>query len=108
MSKLNYSVTPGDGVHIRDLESDLKGTLRDVPMQWRSFVSTIVGEGEMEMYDHLNDRHKFQSVLMSLIMRDEPPFTKQVIQDTLDSLAVDLPELAAKWEKQYMVGLLMY
>lgn len=90
-----------------DLDSDLRenGSLEDVPMKWRNFVLAIVGMDKIEAYDRHNDKLRFQSVLMSLAVRDNPPFSKQVIYDTLKSPEVGLFELAAQWKREYMVSM---
>ena len=91
----------------RDLDSDLRehGSLKDVPMQWWEFVLAIVGGEKIQTYDRHNEKLIFQSVLMSLVTRDKPHFSKKVIYDTLRSPKVGLPEVAAQWKEEYMVSM---
>lgn len=99
-------VTPGEHVHIREFDEDLKeGSLKSVPMQWQSFVGALAKES-IETYDHHNNYLRFRSVLVSLGMRSEPPFSKRLIYDTLKYRGVGLPVLADQWEKNYMVSAL--
>ena len=98
-------VTPGKHVHIRDFDKDLKGFLKSVPMQWKRFVGALTTES-LETYDRHNNYLRFRSVLVSLGMRSEPPFSKRLIYDTLKCRRVGLSELAEQWEKNYMVSAL--
>ena len=99
-------VTPGDRVHIRQFDSDLRTSLSAVPLKWKKFVAAIQGEAASYTYDHHNQELKFRSVLLTLVMRDEPPFSKQVIYDTLKSPEIGLHDLAEKWKRNYMVSIL--
>lgn len=91
-------------MHFKDLDSDLKETLKDVPLEWRKFVGAIKQGQRLDPCDRHDDELKFHSVLMSLVMRENPPFSKQVIYDTLKSPQVGLFQCAETWKRDWMVS----